>query len=198
MRLLALLTTAVLLAGCSIGGGKDGGSVGPGELRQLVLQHADLPRVFIRFDEGPQGIADMSPGARGDPTRFGRQGGWKARYRRSGTTETRGPLVVVSLVDLFESSAGAKDDLNAIRGELDAGELPWKSVEAPLLGDESLAASVEQGAAATRVAYFRIAWRRDNVTASLEVNGFHGKVVLADALELARKQARRIDEATGS
>lgn len=197
MRALALLFAVVLLAGCSIGGGEDGSPVKPNELRQLVLQPPDLSRVFIRFDEGPQGTADQLVGS-ADMSRFGRQGGWKARYRRPGTTETKGPLVIASLVDFFESSEGAKENLVAIRSELEDGELPWKSAGSPALGDESVAASFEQGTGATRVAYFRIAWRRDNVTASLEVNGFHGKVELADGVELARKQSNRIDRATKS
>jgi hypothetical protein len=199
MRALALLLAVVLLVGCSIVGDGDSGVLGkPGVLQKLVLQPEDLPQVFLRFDEGQQGIADMPAGQRGDATRFGRNGGWKARYRRSGTTKTEGPLVIASLVDLFESSDGAKEDLEAVRSELEDGELPWKSADSPELGDESVAGSFEQGSGATRVAYFRITWRRENVTATLEVNGFHDRVELADAVELARKQANRIDQAAKS
>lgn len=196
MRLLALLIMAVLLSGCNVGG--DGGdhSVEPDEFGKLVLQPGDLAQAFLRFDEGRQGIADAPQGPRADAMRFGRQAGWKARYRRSGTTTTKGPLVIVSLADVFGSTEGAKDDLKAMRQELEDGELPWRNVDVPDIGDESLAATVEQGGV-PRVAYFRVAWRRDNVTASLEVNGFRGKVVLAEAVELARKQDKRIDQAAG-
>jgi hypothetical protein len=45
------------------------------------------------------------------------------------------------------------------------------------------------------VGFAVVAWRRANITASIEVNGFAGNLGLEDALELARKQAARIDEA---
>lgn len=194
MRLLALLTAAVLLAGCSIRGEEDGNSVEPSELKQLVLQPADLPRVFIRFDEGRQGNAEQPVGR----TRVGRQGGWKARYRRSGTTETRGPLVVASLVDAFESADGAADDYDGQQTDLRAGGLDWRPVDSPKLGDEAFAMTHVQGSGPSRVAFFHIAWRDDNVVASIQINGFDEKVKLADALTLAQKQAQRIARTAGS
>lgn len=188
MRLLALLTAAVLLAGCSIRGEEDGNSVKPNELKQLVLQPADLPRVFIRFDEGQQGNVEQPVGR----TRVGRQGGWKARYRRSGTTETKGPLVVASLVDVFESAGAAEEEYGALQTDLRAGGLDWRPVDSPKLGDEAFAMAHVQGSGPSKVQSFHIAWRDDNVVASVQINGFGGKVTLADAVTLAQKQARRI------
>ena len=37
-----------------------------------------------------------------------------------------------------------------------------------------------------------IVWRQDNAAAELDLNGFDGKVTLADALALARKQQARL------
>lgn len=194
MRLLALLTMAVLLAGCSIGGDEDGGSVKPNELEQLVLLPADLPRVFIRFDEGSQGGAEQPVGR----NRVGREGGWKARYRRAGTTQTKGPLVVASLVDLFESVGGAEDEYGALQTDLRSGGLTWRPVDSPTLGDETFAMSHVQGSGPSRVESFHVAWREDEIVASVQINGFGGKVALADAVELARKQADRISRTVGS
>lgn len=200
MRTLAFLTMAVLLAGCSLGGDgdDDGAQVKPGELQKVVLQPEDVPRVFIRFDEGRQGISDSPGGRREDANRFGRRGGWKARYRRSGTTETVGPLVIVSLIDAFESAGGAEDEYEALAADLREAELDWRPVEAPDLGDESLAMTFTQGTGPTKVDFFQLAWREGNAVASLEVNGFAGNVELGDASSLAEKMARRISGAAAS
>ncbi len=163
------------------------------ELPRTVLQPADLSRVFIRFDEGRQVMADNPGGSRADPERFGRRDGWKARYRRPGTQQTPGPLVIESRVDLFDSSGGADDDLEAARGDLEEGEVEWQPIDEPGLGDESFAATLVEGA----VRYYQVYWRQDNVMASLNVNGFEGRLALEEVLELARKQEARVASAAG-
>jgi hypothetical protein len=192
----AVLVLCLLLAGCSFGG-DDGGSVQPGELASLVLQPDDLPREFQRFDEGRQAIADNPGGSRADTERFGRQGGWKARYRRVGTGRAAGPLVIESRADLFDSPGGADEDLGAARADLDEANLDWQPIDEPGLGDESFAATLVQSGGTQGVRYYQVFWRQSNVTASLNVSGFEGRVALSDALELARKQDRRISEASG-
>jgi hypothetical protein len=181
--------TLFTLAGCSLGGGV--ASVERGELAKLVLQPDDLSRAFLRFDEGRQIMADSRGGHRADPDRFGRLGGWKSRYRRGGTPQTAGPLVIESRADLFDSAAGAEDDFNAAREDLKESELGWNPIDEPGLGDESFAATYVQSAL-NAVRYYQVFWRHDNATASIDVNGFDGKLALADVLELARKQERRI------
>lgn len=199
MRALALLTAGLILAGCSAGGGGDEkATVEPNELARAVLQPDDLSRVFLRFDEGRQGIADVQGQRRKGIDRFGRLGGWKARYRRPGTNETRGPLVVSSLVDAFDTTGGAEDEWQALQDDLADGDVPWSEADSPALGDESLARTLVQGAGATRVAFFLVAWREDNAVASVEANGFAGKLALADAVALARKQAARLSAAASS
>jgi hypothetical protein len=189
MRWALALLLVLLMTGCmsdsSSGTSRD-------ELADLVLQKGDLPPVFELFDEGRQVRADLSTGPRADPTRFGRVEGWKARYRRAGTPQTGGPLVVESRVDLFDSSGGADDELEAYKLEEEETE-GTRLLEAPELGDEAFVATLTQTGASSRVRFYRVAWREGDVAASVSVNGFDGKLTLEQALELARKQQRRIE-----
>jgi hypothetical protein len=189
-RLLPLFV--FLLAGCAGGGG--GASIERGELRSIVLQPSDLPSVFQRFDEGRQGRAEQPGGLRGDPARFGRVEGWKARYRRPGSARTSGPLVIESRVDLFGDSDGATEELDTLESGVDMRLL----AQAPDLGDDAFAATVRQPSGvpgASGVRFYLVAWRQGNVTASVSVNGFEGRLELDDALALARKQQQRIESA---
>ena len=96
---LAVFLVVVVAAGC----GSSAARITAKQLPPLGLQPRDLPSAFERFDEGAQVSLDRVPGPRYDTARFGRQGGWKARYRRAGTTATPGPLVVESRADVFGS-----------------------------------------------------------------------------------------------
>lgn len=186
MRRVAVLVAVLAAAGCM---GGDEPTLGANELARIVLQPGDLPSPgdWVRFDEGRQGTADQPAGERADPARFGRLQGWKARYRRTGArAATKGPLVVESRADVFEGEGGARDELAAHRADLGEG---WRAVDDPAVGEEALAASLVQG----NVSFYVIAWRLDNATASISVNGF--EVSLADALTLARKQQGRIERA---
>ena len=195
LRPLALLLV-VAAAGCSFGG--DDGPIRASELSQLVLQPEDLPKAFLRFDEGRQVGVDSPGGRRADPERYGRIDGWKARYRRAGSQETPGPLVIESRADVFDSSGGAKDDLDAARADLRESELGWQPIDEPGLGDESFAVTLVQSVTGGDVRYYQVLWRDGNATASLNVNGFDPGLALGDTLELARKQERRMSEAAGS
>jgi hypothetical protein len=184
LALLVILVTTSCMSDSSSRMSRD-------ELARLVLQQGDLPAVFELFDEGRQVRADLPMGARADPTRFGRVEGWKARYRRSGTPQTSGPLVVESRVDLFDSSEGADDDLEAYKLDQEEAE-GTRLLKVPKLGDEAFVVTLTQPGASSRVRFYLVAWREDDVAASLFVNGFDGKLTLEHALELARKQQRRI------
>ncbi len=195
MRLaaLALAVVAAALAGC-VGGDGDT-SVAASRIDALVLKDEDVGRLFSLFDEGRQIAPDFTP-LRSELRRFGRQDGWKARFRRRGSRTTKGPLVVESRADLFEQRGGAEDDLEAYRAEFDdlveAGRGSARVVEAPLVGDESVGLrTVQIGTPAVR--FYTIAWRQHNVTASVSVNGF--RLTMDDAVALARKQERRIERA---
>ncbi len=190
MRRAFLLVLTLVVSGCSFGGSD--ASIAEAELPKLVLQPSDLSRTFLQFDQGPQGIADSPGGSRADPGRFGREDGWKARYRKvSSQQRAAGPLVIESRADLFESPDGAADDLAAAREDLRKNELDWQPIDEPGLGAESFAATLVQGG----VRYFQVFWRSDNATASLNVNGFEPKLPLSDVLALARKQQSHIADA---
>ena len=197
MRALGFITLAVLLAGCSLTG-NGGGSVEPDQLEKLVLQQEDLSAEFLRFDEGRQISADSPGGSRSDPARFGRTEGWKARYRRSGTAETPGPLVIESRADLFESADGARDELDVAGEDLTGGDLAWQRIDNPGIGDESFAVTLLQSSESAGVRFYQVFWRDDNVTASVNANGFEPRLALAEVLALARKQQRRIARAVDS
>jgi hypothetical protein len=186
----ALLLLAILgLAGCSLTGDDDGpASIEVADLGKLVLHPEDLPRSFMRFDEGRQIAADLPAGTRADPARFGRRDGWKARYRRGGTIQTTGPLLIESKADLFGSGEGAKDDFDAARADIE-----WQPIGEPGLGDESFAATLLQGSETSGVRFYQVIWREDNAVASLNVNGFARGLTLEEVLELARAQERRIE-----
>jgi hypothetical protein len=197
VRAALALVLLVLASGCSLGG-DDGGSIQVEQLKDLVLQPADVGKAFRQFDEGRQASADTPGQSRSNADRFGRQEGWKARYHRSGTPQTKGPLVIESRVDLFESSDGAEDELDA--AEADAGQTQpgWQPLERPPLGDDARAMTALQGSGRSAVRHYLVIWREANVTGSVLVNGFERRMDFDDALALARKQARRITEAAAS
>jgi hypothetical protein len=190
-RSASAAAAVALLAGC--GGEK---TIPHSTLPRLVLQPADLAAVFVRFDTGSLAPRDMSP-PRADADRFGRLGGWKARFRRSGFATTRGPLVIQSTIDLFRSSGGAKDDLDAYRDQFDdvAREAGGSLLSAPTIGRESIVLRQRQPGTPRDVVFITIAWRDRNATASVLVEGFEGRITPDDALRIARRQERRIEAA---
>jgi hypothetical protein len=190
-RLFALSLAAFALSGCAGSGGDDESRSAQLDLADLVLQPEDVPRGFQRFDEGRLNLVDFRPGPRQGQTRFGREDGWKARFRRRGTPATRGPLVINSQVDLFADVKGATEDLEAYKKELAA---PWSRLPAPALGDAAIAVTLLQGSGRFGQRHITVAWRNRNTSASVAVQGFEGKVSVDDALALARRQQRRLEE----
>ena len=178
------LLAALLVAGC----GSSGPTIPPSKLSKLVLQRSDLSKEFAAFYFGHELSSDQ-PGFRPDPQRFGRLGGWIGRYHRSGSPATRGPVVIASRADLFEGSGGAKKELEADREHL--SHLGGKPVDPGTLGDAAVAYTFLQPGA-VNVRGYSIAWRQDNTAAELDLNGFEGRLTLADALALARKQQARL------
>ena len=194
---LALLAAvlALLAAGC-FGGGDDGGSsVSAADGESLVLQQEDVGSELTQFDRGVQRRADLSP-PRDDPSRFDRQGGWKARFSRSGTRTTEGALVVSSLADLFASDGDAAEDFELDQASLDQfATAGGREVPVSGLGDEARAVTFSQGLKPNVIHHYAIAWRDGPVTASVTANGF--KLTRSQALALARAQEARIRAASG-
>ena len=183
----SLLLVTALLAGC--GQGSAGPKLKEAQLRTLVLQPKDLPRGLEEFDFGRQLTTDAHPGPRRDQTRFGRQDGWKARYRRGGKDAT----VIESRVDVFAHVGGAKQDLDAYSAEFENSKAAgWKPLTVAAIGDGSRGATLLQRAPGGGLRYFTIAWRDGRLTASVTIAGFARSMRLDEALALARKQERRL------
>jgi hypothetical protein len=170
--------------------GGSSAAIDKSELKGLVLQPEDLPRVFVRFDEGRQARIDQQGGILAEVDRFGRQDGWKARYRRPGSPATKGPLVVESKVDVFGDSDGAEKEFAQERSDLIEGLRPETS--APTLGDESFVATGTQGSGRFAVRFYLVGWRHENAAATVLANGFEGKLTRAQVVALARRQQARL------
>ena len=181
-RLLVLLTV-VLLGGCLSGDGM----IEDEQLQRLVLQPQDLEGVWLQFGFGPQTRTDAPTGKRADLGRFDRRGGWISRYRRPSTARSHGALVVESKVDLFGSSAGAEQELDAAQAEM-------REIAAPEIGEETVAGTTTQQHLTGRIRYYTLLWRQANVTASIVVQGI-GARIHDQALALARRQEQRIERA---
>jgi hypothetical protein len=190
VRRLCIVIVIAFAAGSGCMGGGDSAAIDKSELKALVLQPEDLPRAFIRFDEGRQTRIDQPGGTLAEVDRYGRQDGWKARYRRPGSSATRGPLVVESKVDVFDGSGGAEQELEAERDAIVEGL--HVDDAAPKLGEESFVATGTQGSGRFAVRFYLVAWRHDNATSTVLANGFEGKFTRAQALDLARKQEARL------
>jgi hypothetical protein len=187
-RAALALVLAAALAGC----GGSTPTIPRGSLSHVVLQPQDLGKPFNEFYVGKQGHLD-NQAPRNDPARYGREGGWIARFNRPGTAKTRGPLVVESRADLFKDAGGAKKDLVAYRELFASPSLAERRViTVPKLGDDALGQTFVQ-TATKPLRFYRIAWRYRNATAAVTVEGFAGNVRATDALELARKQQRRLE-----
>jgi hypothetical protein len=185
-RGLPLLLLVLLLAACG----------GSSKSNSLVLTSSDVGKGFTQFDKGKQVQQDYSP-PRDKPKRFGRKDGWKARFSRPGNPKTEGPLVIAALADEFSSADGAHKDFELYRQALALfASTNGRTLSAPGLGDESTAVTYRQGLPPNAVRYYVIAWRDGSVTGSVNVNGFEGRLTWEQALDLARKQEKRISAAS--
>jgi hypothetical protein len=169
-------------------------------LEPLVLLPEDLaaigdPSAFQRFDEGRVLLADQPGGARSDPRRFGRLGGWKARYRRTDAADTAGILVIDSRVDLFADTGGAARELDAVVA--DAPRSGARVVAPPRSFGESTVGLVIEQSAPDSIGYYIVAWRRGPFVGWVQVSGFRGRVSLEDATALAQRVDGRLSDASG-
>jgi hypothetical protein len=191
VRRFALLALALALAfvagGC---GGDSEKGYEAGQLEDMVVLADDLEgQRWTRFDWGKQVRSDQPAGARSNPDRFGRLDGWKARYRRPGTRQTEGPLVVESRADVFEDKDGARQDYETYGSELERAGLQLEPQSG--LGDAGIVATIVDNG----VRFYLVQWRHDNSVASINVNGYDGKLTKEHAVELARKQLERMQAA---
>jgi hypothetical protein len=190
---------AAALAGASLAAlaGCGGGStrVSAGDLGKLVLRQKDVGAPFSSFYVGRQVRLDTAGTSRSDGARFGRKGGWIARYHRPGSASTRGPLVIESRADVFGGPGGASSDVDAYRHDLEhVPAVRVRHFAVAGLGDEADGVTyVRPGALPVRT--YTIVWRDRNVSASITAQGYDGKLQEAAAVRLARAQERLISRA---
>lgn len=186
-----LVLGASLLSGCS---GSEA-TVAMSRLPQLVLQPKDVGVGHKQFDEGRLAFSDQPTGDRADPARFGRVGGWKARYQgEPGSGPAAGELVE-SRADLFADSDGAEQELAAYREELTGGQGGGGDlVPQDNLGDEAFLLT-RPPLPGGQAAFVTVAWRSANVTASVLLAGTRTNAD-KEAVRLARAQQERISSAS--
>jgi hypothetical protein len=180
---------AVVVAGCG-GSGRSSTHVDNSDLPRLVVTAHDLPAVFASAGSRRQQSFELQ----GDATRFGRIDGWISRFKRAGSADTPGALVVESRADVFDSADGAKKELDRRANAAATTTSDARAVAAPALGDASRAATYTAPGLERPVRFYVVVWRRSNVVASVDVEGF--KVTLADAVALARHVDARIARAS--
>ncbi len=166
------------------------------QLKALALARSDLSPQFQVFAEGRTATLDTQGTPRSSLQRFGRKGGWVARFNRGGSAATKGPLVVVSTVDVFGDSGGAKDDLGAFEtmfGRAVANR-DARAVTVKGLGDGAAGVTILQPGGKPVRSYI-VAWRDRNATGSISANGFDGRIHLGDVLRLARIQEAKMARA---
>jgi hypothetical protein len=191
LRRLTTISACVLaLAAC---GSTD--TISADAAKTLVLSERDLPAHFAAFADGPTATLDTQGTPRADLERFGRKGGWVARFNRPGSAQTNGPLVVVSTADVFGGEGGAKADLGAFRQqfgeEIARRPVGARLVRVPALGDDVAAiTSKQEGSPAVR--FFTVAWRERNASASITASGFADRIRLSDVVRLARRQQQKL------
>jgi hypothetical protein len=194
-RLLPLALVLALALGLAACGGGGGPTIPKDSLSKLVLHQHDVGASFAPFSSGAQAPIDNQGTLRADASRYGREGGWIVRFHRAGSTSTSGPLVVESRADLFGASGGARKDLDLYRQMFASSPgSAHRSLAPSSLGDEAVGDTFLQPGPKP-VRFYRIAWRYENATAAVTVEGFDGKLTQADALRLARKQQRRLAHA---
>ncbi len=190
---IGLVACAPVLAACGTQAAKP---LPHDRLQSLVLQPSDLSPTLSRFSFGRELRSEQSPVFSGDPSRFGRQGGWIARYRRRGNPKAHGPLTIVSAVEMFGRSAGASQYLGAQekREKTSASAAGLKEVSTPSIGAESHALASARAPRGS-VRYVVVTWRNGRFVGSVAASGYAELMSARDVLALARSQEKRLERA---
>jgi hypothetical protein len=185
-----VLVAALVLGGCGGGSAK---RLADRELANLVLQSSDLSRRYSVFAAGKETHGELAPALRGDEHRFGRQGGWVARYRTTSRSPAHGALTLVSTADVFAGSSAAGKYFGAVRkyDQQTAPATGLKDEPIPRVGDEARAVASPPGPPRS-VRIFVVTWRDGRIVATVSATGFARSLRLADVLALVRRQESRI------
>ncbi len=184
---VALALAAVLLVSAGCGASNQhwiAASSGPG----LVLQPAAVPGL-TQFADRPQAAYELH----GTATRYGRLGGWVARYHLAPESPQKGVLVVESRVDLFPNGKDAERDFGAQAAALGDGlkGVAHHQISVARIGDETAGLTIIQQAL-KKVRFYTVLWRTRNATASVTGEGYDGQITLGSVLRLARRQNARL------
>lgn len=168
------------------------------QLETIALQPEDLAQLgpaFEPFDVGPTQILDVLPAPQSAPDRFGRIGGWKARYRQ-GPDVTTGILVIDSRIDLFPDAGAAASDLAAYAARYSTQAGPARAtISTPSLGQGATMSTtvlVDQ----THVRTATIAWRQGSFTGQVVASALGDVDPAAAAQMLAAAIDQRMSAAT--
>jgi len=189
-----LVACALVITAC---GGHTAQPLSDGQLQGLVLQSADLPRTLERFSFEHELRSEQSPVLAGNSSRFGRQKGWVARYRRRGDPRLRGPLTVASTIEMFGRPAGASNYLDAVemRDQEVASTTGLKEVTVPAIGSTSHALESDRAPHGS-IRYVIVTWREGRFVGSVSASGYAELMAVRDVVMLARSQEKRVKGAT--
>ena len=169
------------------------------DARTIVLQLADLPQGF-GLDRGAY-VSNAELAKQGDSNKdyvkLGRMSGYNVTYRRPGLA---GVLGVDAFASIYRSSTGAHDSYRlSLAGAVRDGGPTFEWVVPRLaLGSETRVYLVKTKQAGMVVDYYTVAWRHGRVFAEVICGGVAGRINLAQAVALARKQESRIADALSS
>jgi len=172
---------ALLLAGCG-----HSAHLSSSNAKKFVLTAQDLPSGYTPFAQGPTSSLDVQGTTRSNPGRFGREGGWVERLRRSAPAR-----IVVSTVDVFHDAKGAEADLTAYGDEFARQRENGlaRRVRPPQIGDGAIGAELVAPGGQKE---FAVVWVWRNASASVTAVGAGG-LRLADVLGLAHKQQAKLE-----
>ena len=149
-----------------------------------MLKKADMASGYVSFASGPTSSLDVQGTSRSNPARFGREGGWVERLKRSSP-----PGIVVSTVDVFRDGKGARADLSAYGDDFARQRARGlaKDATVPRIGDRAVATELVAPAGEKE---FAVAWAFRNASASVTAIG--PSLHLANVVALARKQQAKL------
>ncbi len=181
MRWTLAALCVLVFAGCAHGSPQFSGS----DAKKLVLTAHDMPG-YESFASGPTASLDVQGTPRSNLQRFGREGGWVERLRR-----TSPAWLVVSTVDVFHDAKGAQSDLTGYGdGFASLRETGLaERVRPPQIGDGAIAAELVAPGSQKE---FVVAWVSRNASASVTAIG-PGGLRLMDVVALARKQQAKLE-----
>lgn len=197
MRKPLLATGSLLLALCLT---PAAGATAPNP-KLMVLAPSDLPTGFAT--KPSSGYVSMAKAAKDDKLsiaifqKYGYISGYEADYDRDVSLGdvVRGAIEIGSTVSIYQSAAGPKAGL-----ALTASACKKHGIQESVgtqIGDESELCSIRQNENGTEVRVYAISWRHGAVRGTVLIAGLDGGVSATQAVQLAKRQERRIERIVG-